>query len=111
MNYDTGIDYTLNQANVLMADENLTKAPGRHEVQFGERWRYEPLDTLVDQTEAAGNHNFTANGTAPYDPTTGSAYGPTPFTGHNVGNFYLGLANYNATSLCTSRTTGRWTDA
>jgi hypothetical protein len=96
MNYDTGINYTLNYANVLMVDENLTKIYGRHEFQFGGRWRYERLDTLVDQTEAAGNHNFTTNGTGIYDPTTGSAYGPAPFAGHNAANFYLGLANYNA---------------
>ncbi|MBS1826104.1 MAG: TonB-dependent receptor [Acidobacteria bacterium] len=96
MNYDTGINYTLNYANVLMVDENMTKVHGRHEFQFGGRWRYERLDTLVDQTEAAGNHNFSTNGTGLYDPTTGSAYGPTPFTGHNAANFHLGLANYNA---------------
>lgn len=96
MNYDTGINYTLNYANVLMVDENLTKIYGRHEFQFGGRWRYERLDTLVDQTEAAGNHNFSTNGTSLYDPTTGSTYGATPFTGHNAANFYLGLANYNA---------------
>lgn len=96
MNWDTGINYTLNYANVFMIDENLTKVYGRHEFQFGGRFRYERLDTLVDQTEAAGNHNFSTNATGLFDPTTGSAYGAAPFTGHNAANFHLGLANYNA---------------
>lgn len=96
MNWDTGINYTLNYANVFMIDENLTKVYGRHEFQFGGRFRYERLDTLVDQTEAAGNHNFATNASGLFDPTTGSAFAAAPFTGHNSANFHMGLANYNA---------------
>ncbi|MBL8227864.1 MAG: TonB-dependent receptor [Bryobacterales bacterium] len=96
MNWDTGINYTLNYANVFMIDENMTKVYGRHEFQFGGRFRYERLDTLVDQTEAAGNHNFATNASGLFDPTTGSAFAAAPFTGHNSANFHMGLANYNA---------------
>ena len=96
MNWDTGINYTLNYANVVMIDENLTKVSGRHEFQFGGRFRYERLDTLVDQTEAAGNHNFATNASGLFDPSTGSAFSSLPLTGHNSANFHMGLANYNA---------------
>lgn len=75
---------------ILVVDENLTKVIGKHTLQFGGRFRHERLNTLPDQQQPQGYHNFASLATALYDPTSGSSYSATPLTGHNAANLFLG---------------------
>lgn len=97
MSYDSSINPTINYGRIYNVDQNFTKIYGRHEFQFGARLRYESLETLNDQQISQGelDYNNVAQ-TALYDPTSGTAYGPTPFTGHTSANFFLGLGTYQA---------------
>ena len=97
MSYDSSINPTINYGRIYNVDQNFTKIRGHHEFQFGVRIRYESLETLNDQQISQGEVDF--NNVAPtglYDPTSGSAYGATPFTGHTAANFFLGLGTYQA---------------
>ncbi|HWQ54307.1 MAG TPA: TonB-dependent receptor [Bryobacteraceae bacterium] len=96
MSFDAAINPTLNYAWIYNVDQNFTKIYGRHEMMFGARFRHESLDTLNDQQEEQGVVNFNSLATSLYDPTTGSAYGATPLTGHVAANTYLGHALYSA---------------
>ena len=73
-------------------DQNFTKVKGRHEVQFGGRFRNEMLDALPDQQFAQGSHSFASRATGLYDPGSGSAYTQVARTGHDAANFHLGIA-------------------
>lgn len=97
MTYDSSINLTLNYAKIFNFDQNFTKIKGRHEFQFGARVRYELIDTLEDIQIQQGQVNFNSPGnTGLYDPSSGTAYGPAPFTGSVAANMFLGLATYNA---------------
>ena len=96
MDYYPGINYTLNYAKVFNLDENLTKIHGRHELQFGARYRHELLDTLPDQLRVQGRVNFNSQATGLYDPASGSALSAAPFTGHAAANFFTGIGTYDA---------------
>jgi hypothetical protein len=86
-----------NITQVISVDQNFTKILGRHEMQFGGRFRHERLHVLPDQQQVQGSHSFSALGTALYDPGTGSAYGAVPRTGHESASMFLGLAgSYSA---------------
>ena len=87
-----GVKPRKNITRIILLDENLTKIRGRHELQLGVRYRREGLEVLPDQQFTQGNHNFNALATSLYDPTTGSAYGATPRTGHITANIFLGVA-------------------
>jgi hypothetical protein len=102
---ETGFDmvysYADNKRNnitkIFNFDQNFTAIKGKHEFQFGGRFRHEGLDVLPDQQQVQGNHSFSSLGTALYDPTSGSAYSAVPLTGHNAANLFLGLAgSYSA---------------
>jgi hypothetical protein len=97
MAYDSSINPTINYGKIYNVDQNFTKVYGRHEFQFGVRFRYEQLETLNDQQISQGelDYNNVAQ-TALYDPTSGTAYGATPFTGHTAANFFMGLGTYQA---------------
>ena len=73
-------------------DQNFTQVKGRHELQFGGRFRHEMLDALSDQQFAQGSHSFTSRATGLIDPSSGSAYTALPRTGHDAANLFLGLA-------------------
>jgi len=97
MAYDSSINPTINFGRIINIDQNFTKIHGRHELQFGGRFRYELLETLNDQQISQGQLNYNNVGaTALYDPTSGTAFGPVPFTGHTAANFYLGYGTYAA---------------
>lgn len=97
MNYDSSINPTINYGKIFNVDQNFTKVYGRHEFQFGGRMRYEQLETLNDQQISQGQLDYNNVGpTALYDPTSGTAFGPTPFTGHVAANFFLGIGTYQA---------------
>ena len=96
MDYDSSANLNIDFSRIYNLDQNFTKVRGRHEFQFGARWRYESLDILADQQQTMGTISFASLGTSLYDPGTGSAYGAAPFTGHNAANLFMGLATYSA---------------
>ena len=96
MDYDSSANLNIDFSRIYNVDQNFTKVHGRHELQFGGRWRYESLDILPDQQVTHGQVFFTTNATALYDPTSGSAYGPVPFSGHAAANMFLGHSTHLA---------------
>ena len=102
--FSTGLtDYEFAYGNVrfqrqgnAVADTNFTKIVGRHQFLFGSHFRYEQLNNRTDVSPKAGQHYFSTGATSLYDPTT-SRTNPqaTPFTGQNLGNMFLGIANYS----------------
>ena len=72
-------------------DQNFTKVHGRHEFQFGGRWRRETLFSAPD--EPFVENKYYSQATALYDPSTGSSYGATPLTGFDGANFFIGVAS------------------
>jgi hypothetical protein len=97
MAYDSSINPTINYGKIYNFDQNFTKIYGRHEFQFGGRVRYEQLETLNDQQIGQGQLSYNSVGnTGLYDPTSGNAYGPAPFTGHVAANFFMGIGAYTA---------------
>ena len=97
MAYDSSINPTINYGKIFNFDQNFTKIYGRHEFQFGGRVRYEQLETLNDQQIGQGQLSYNSTGnTGLYDPTSGNAYGPVPFTGHVAANFFMGIGTYTA---------------
>jgi hypothetical protein len=86
-----------NITQILSLDQNFTKVRGRHELQFGGRFRHERLDVLPDQQQVQGSHNFSSLATALYDPGSGSAYSAVPRTGQDSANLFLGIVgSYSA---------------
>jgi len=78
-------------------DENLTWTRGRHQMQFGARYRYEKFGYLFDQ--AGDTVNFTSQATGLIDPTTGTNYGQTTNTGNVNADEFLGAsASYSVNS-------------
>ena len=79
--------------NVATAQNNTTKIHGKHEFQFGFHFRYEQINK--SEEALSGPFSFDTSATALIDPTS-AAVNPlaTPFTGHNLANMYLGIANY-----------------
>ena len=78
-----------NTTRPMSVDENFTRLHGRHELQFGGRWRREKLYVAPDETGLNIYYNSLA--TALYDPTSGSNYSATPVTGFDGANFFLGV--------------------
>jgi hypothetical protein len=86
-----------NITNILSLDQNFTLVRGRHELQFGGRFRHERLSVLPDQQQVQGNHSWSSLGTGLFDPASGSTYGALPRTGHESASLYLGLiGSYSA---------------
>jgi hypothetical protein len=96
MDYDSNANLNMDYSRIYNLDQNFTKIHGRHEFQFGGRWRYESLDILADVQESMGHVFFNSLATSLYDPGSGTAYGSAPFTGHNSANLFLGMATYYA---------------
>ncbi len=86
-----------NITQIVSVDQNFTKIHGRHEMQFGGRFRHERLHVLPDQQQVQGSHAFSSLATALHDPATGTALGAVPRTGHDSANMFLGIAgSYSA---------------
>src|SRR5262249_51580562 len=86
-----------NITNILSVDQNFTWVKGRHELQFGGRFRHERLSVLPDQQQVQGSHSYTSLATALYDPASGSTYGAVPRTGSEAASLYLGImGSYSA---------------
>jgi hypothetical protein len=77
-------------------DENLSKTLGRHQLDFGIRYRYEHLGVLPDQT--VSYTEFGGLGTALLDPAVANE-GSTPNTGNANADFFLGDAAYYEDAL------------
>lgn len=85
--------YKINQI-ISNLDENLTKTTGKHQLQFGGRYRHERFAYVPSQV----NDKITFNGqaTALEDPTSGTNYSATTRTGSSDADFFLGAAsNFN----------------
>ncbi len=102
--YDTGIgDYYFETTNTQITgftyyvfDDNATNVRGKHELQFGFHHRYDILNDLPAQQQNQGNHSWNTGATSLYDPKTARTNPqPTPLTGHNLVNMYLGVMNYS----------------
>lgn len=91
-------EYEANVSRIVMVDQNFTKILGRHQFQFGGRYRDEKLDVLGQQPRLTNSFQ-NGLGTSLYDPKSGSTYAAVQYTGHNAANFFLGLANSYDTVL------------
>ncbi|MGH9659962.1 MAG: TonB-dependent receptor, partial [Bryobacteraceae bacterium] len=96
LDYDSNVNLNIDFSWIYNVDQNFTKLHGRHEFQFGGRYRYENIAVLPDQQVTYGQVNFSTLATSLYDPTSGSAYGAVPFSGHNAANLYLGHSRHLA---------------
>ena len=76
---------------VISLEQNYTLVKGRHQIQFGGRFRQETLDTIPDRPDQS-DLDFGSSATAIYNSATGTAFGAAPQTGDNAANFFLGVA-------------------
>ncbi len=88
--------YGLSQI-ITNLDENLTKTVGKHQMQFGGRYRHERFGYLPD--EFADDNQFSTQGTGLYNTATGANYGGLPNVGNQNGDAFLGDANYYSVNL------------
>lgn len=75
---------------VSTLDENLTKVVGRHQMQFGGRFRHQR--SAADPAGIADLEGFDNLATAVYNPSTGANYTALTNTGYADGSFFLGSA-------------------
>jgi hypothetical protein len=75
----------------ISGEQNYTWVRGKHQLQFGWRYRREALDILPDRPPQS-TATFNSNATSLYDPATGIAMGAVPRSGNDGANFYLGVA-------------------
>ncbi len=72
-------------------DENLTKTIGKHQFQFGGRYRHERFGQLPD--ESADSIQFNGQDSGLYNPGSGASYTAAPNTGGVDADAFLGGAN------------------
>jgi len=85
-----GSQFNYRVAQILSnVDENLTKIHGRHQFQFGARYRHERFGSLPDRQ--ADTVSFGAYATALVDPKS-SSYAATTSSGYADADFFLGAA-------------------
>jgi hypothetical protein len=87
----------------FLADENLTKIHGHHQVIFGGRFTH--LFSSNKPIGAADNINFGANSTAVYDPTSDLNYNAEPNTGNADAALFLGSPGKYVVNLQAPRVT------
>ena len=98
----TQYNYGENQIEFNL-DENLTKIVGKHQVQFGIRYRRERIAYLPDRS--SDSVNFSNLATANMNPSTGGlpgesgSYSPIANTGHQEADFFLGAASKYSVAL------------
>ena len=93
MEYVTAANRRNSIVQIFNVDQNFTKIRGRHEMQFGGRFRHEKLNILPDQQQVQGAHSFNGQFSGQYDPTSGSTYSSAPFTGHAAADLFMGTIN------------------
>jgi hypothetical protein len=84
---------------LITLEQNYTKIAGKHQIEFGWRYRSENLNVLPDQEQNQGQLSFSSLATALYDTASvGNAVNAVPRTGHDSANLFLGVAQtYTAT--------------
>lgn len=92
----TQFQYKMNQI-ISNFDENLTKVVGKHQMQFGGRYRHERFAYLPSRY--ADVTDFGAYATGLEDPATGANYSDSPNSGLADGDFSLGAAYSYSASL------------
>jgi hypothetical protein len=92
----TQYNYRENQI-ITNGDENLTKIWGKHQFQFGARYRHERFGYLPDRT--ADTINFSSQGTGLLDTTTGANFGQVSNTGNANADLFLGNASSYSLNL------------
>lgn len=85
----TQFNYQMNQI-ISNLDENLHKTAGKHEMQFGGRYRHERFAYLPSRY--SDHIYFGAYATGLEDPTSKGNYSNTPNSGVADGDFFLGAA-------------------
>jgi hypothetical protein len=87
----------------FLADENLTKIHGHHQVIFGGRFTH--LFSSNQPIGAADNINFGANSVAVYDPTSKANYNAETNSGNADAAFFLGSPGKYVVNLQAPRVT------
>lgn len=83
--------------DLINTDENLTLTRGRHQMQFGGRYRYERFIMLPDRSSDAVSYG--AYDTALENPSSGTNYTATSNTGYADADMFLGGASAYSVSL------------
>jgi hypothetical protein len=94
MDYEYADNKRENITRIFNFDQNFTKIRGRHEFQFGGRFRNERLHVLPDQQQPQGGNQWGSAFTSLYDPTSGSNYSGVPFSGHTAASLFMGGMTY-----------------
>ena len=92
-----GTQYQYKENQIISnIDENLTKTVGKHQLQFGGRYRHERFQYLPDR--ASDSVTFTNQTTGIEQPSTAGNYGTYSNTGYQDADFFLGsAATYSVT--------------
>lgn len=85
----TQFNYQMNQI-ISNIDENLHKTLGKHEMQFGGRYRHERFAYLPSRY--SDHIYFGAYATGLENPSSGANYADSPYSGLADGDFFLGAA-------------------
>jgi hypothetical protein len=97
ISYDSCCNPNITFTHYFNIDQNFTKVKGRHELQFGGRYRWETLHELEDQHGQQGELDYNnVSATALQFPSAGNTFTATPFTGSVAAQFFLGIGAYNA---------------
>jgi hypothetical protein len=92
-----GTQYSYKENQIISNfDENLTKTIGKHQMQFGGRYRHERFQYLPDR--ASDSVSFGGAGTGLLDPSTNTSYGGYANKGNVNADFFLGSASSYAVS-------------
>lgn len=87
-----GSQYNYGMSQIISNfDQNMTKIAGKHQIQFGGRYRHERFGYLPDRQ--ADTITFSNLATAVYDPATGTNFGARANTGNQNADFFLGAAS------------------
>jgi Carboxypeptidase regulatory-like domain len=82
---------------VSTIDENLTKTVGRHQMQFGGRFRHQRMANYPETTN--DYEGLAVTPTAVYQPTSGANYAALANTGNDDASFFIGSANNYTVNL------------
>ncbi len=82
---------------ISQIDENMTKIFGRHQLQFGGRYRFEKFGSRPD--EIKDEVEFDGEGTGLYDPSTTTSYNPYSNSGQLNADEFIGAAESYSNNL------------
>jgi hypothetical protein len=94
-----GTQYQYEENQIISTlDDNLTKTYGKHQMQFGGRFRHERLYYLNSRNADTAAFN-NGEGTGLENPATGTNYTALSFTGQSDADFFLGDAGSYSVQL------------